>query len=298
MGYVRFKGSPDVFQMQIKTIGSNMVQLYPPLPEVDVTVGFEMLTRQKGGKVYGNYLAYTTLHRKLEDGAVILSNDGSVWTEPVYKVTFTTNGNGEIKGELEQTPKRYEELVVPEVIPDENYEFIGWNPEIPGEGKVDKEITFVAQLQYVPTLEEVQNEKVAEMNNAQQMTIQQGLDITLSDGSVEHFTLTDHDQTSLMGLQTLVAQGVESIPWHTSDQAEHCKYYSNEDMGIITTKALQFVTFHVTYFRDLRICIRALARKEDVSNIFYGMNIPEEYQSEVLKDYLKTMEEAAGETVP
>lgn len=297
MGYVRFKGSPDVFQMQIKTIGSNMVQLYPPLPEVDVTVGFEMLTRQKGGKVYGNYLSYTTLHRKLEDGAVILSNDGSVWTEPVYKVTFTTNGNGELKGELEQTPKRYEELVVPEVIPDENYEFIGWNPEVPEEGKVDKEITFVAQLQYVPTLEEAQNEKVAEMNNAQQMTIQQGLDITLSDGSVEHFTLTDHDQTSLMGLQTLVAQGVEGIPWHTSDQAEHCKYYSNEDMGIITTKALQFVTFHVTYFRDLRICIRALARKEDVSNVFYGMNIPEEYQSEVLKDFLKTMEAVVGEAV-
>ena len=69
MGYVRFKGSPDVFQMQIKTIGSNMVQLYPPLPEVDVTVGFEMLTRQKGGKVYGNYLSYTTLYRKMEDGS-------------------------------------------------------------------------------------------------------------------------------------------------------------------------------------------------------------------------------------
>lgn len=297
MGYVKFKGSSDVYQMQIKNIGDNLVQLYPPLPNIELTTGFELLTRPKDGKVYGNYLAYTTLYRKAEDGAVILSNDGSVWVEPVYKVTFTTNGNGELKGELEQTPKRYEELIVPEVIPDENYEFIGWNPSVPEEGKVDKDMTFTAQLQYIPKLEEIQSMKVAEMNEAQQTTIQQGLDITLSDGTVEHFTLTDHDQTSLMGLQTLVAQGVESIPWHTSDQAEHCKYYSNEDMAIITTKALQFVTFHVTYFRDLRIYIRALAKKEDVSNVFYGMNIPEEYQSEVLKDYLKNMEAVAGEAV-
>ena len=285
MGYVRFKGSPDVFQMKIKTIGSNMVQLYPPLPEVDVTVGFEMLTRQKGGKVYGNYLAYTTLYRKLEDGAVILSNDGSVWTEPVYKVTFTTNGNGELKGELEQTPKRYEELVVPEVIPDENYEFIGWVPEIPKEGIVNSNMNFTAQIQYVPTLEEVKNQKVTEMNDAQQATIQNGLDITLSSGTVEHFTLTDHDQTSLMGLQTLVAQGVENIPWHTSDQTEHCKYYSNSDMAIIAEKSLQFITYHVTYFRDLRIYIRSLQTKEEVKNVTYGMEIPWEYQSEVLKDF-------------
>lgn len=295
MGNVRFKGCQEIFQMRIKTIGNNMVQLFPPFPDVDLTVGFELLTRPKGGKVYGNYLSYTTMYRKMEDGGVILSNDGSVWTEPVYKVLFRTNGNGTLKGEVEQVTKRYEEVSIPEVVPDENYEFVGWIPDIPKEGEVDTDITFIAQMQYVSTLEELKSEKVTEMNSAQQFTIQHGLDIALSEGVVEHFTLTDHDQTSLMGLQTLVAQGIESIPWHTSNQTEHCKYYTNADMAIITTKALQFVTFHVTYFRDLRIYIRALENKEDVLNVFYGMDIPEEYQSEVLKDYLENMEEVAGE---
>ena len=285
MGYVRFKSNPEVFQMHVKAIGDNMVQLYPPIPNVDVTAGFEMLTKEVDGKVYGDYLKYRTVYKKEEGGSIILSNDGSVWVEPVIVVKFATNGNGELVGETEQTVKTYEELIVPTVLPNENYEFVGWNPEIPKTGKVESNMTFTAQMEYVPTLEEIQSQKVSEMNDAQQVTIQQGMDIQLSDGHTEHFTLTDHDQTSLMGLQTLVAQGVESIPWHTSDQAEHCKYYSNADMAIITSKALQFVTFHVTYFRDLRIYVRALEDKEAVSNVFYGMSIPEEYQSDVLKDF-------------
>ena len=139
---------------------------------------------------------------------------------------------------------------------------------------------------YVPTLEEVQEMKVSEMNAAQQETIQNGLDITLSNGTVEHFTLTDHDQTSLMGLQTRVLAGDEQIPWHTSDQSEGCKYYSNTDMAIITSKAMEFIVWQVTYFRDLRIYIRSMQTKEEIEAVYYGMFIPEEYQSQVLTDML------------
>ena len=142
---------------------------------------------------------------------------------------------------------------------------------------------------YVPTLEEVKASKVAEMNATQQSVIQQGIDVTLTDGTVEHFALTDHDQTSLMGLQTQVAQGAEQIPWHTSDTTEHCKYYSNVDMLLIVTAAMQYVTFHVTYFRDLRIYINALEDKESVEAVAYGVYIPVEYQSEVLKDLYAAM---------
>ena len=72
MGYVRFKSNPEVFQMHVKVIGDNMVQLYPPIPNVDVTAGFEMLTKEVNGKVYGDYLKYRTVYKKEEDGSVIL----------------------------------------------------------------------------------------------------------------------------------------------------------------------------------------------------------------------------------
>lgn len=134
-----------------------------------------------------------------------------------------------------------------------------------------------------PTLEETQESKIAEMNSIQQQIIQNGVDVILSDGSIEHFTLKDQDQTSLMGLQTKVLVGEGNIPWHTADETEHCKFYSNTDMALITTAAMNYVTWHVTYFRDIRIYIRSLQTKEEVESVFYGMDIPEEYQSEPLK---------------
>lgn len=228
--FLKFKNKKNIYDIKMTIPQSGLVMLHSPLPDgVDLTVGFELLTCEKNGVVYGKYLEYTTIYKELEDGSVILSNDGSVW-EPVPE---------------------------PEPLPE---------PE-----------------PYVPTIEEIQESKVKEMNNAQQMAIQAGINVTLSDGIVEHFTLSDHDQTSLMGLQAQVAQGVENIPWHTSDESEHCKFYSNADMGLITSTALSYIIWHVTYFRDLRIFIRSLQTKEEIENITYGVEIPVEYQSEPLK---------------
>ena len=136
------------------------------------------------------------------------------------------------------------------------------------------------------SLDEVKESKVSEMNDIQQKLIAQGVDVTLSDGSTEHFSLTERDQTSLVGLQAQVAIGSENIPWHTSDEDEHCKFYSNADMAKITSSALSYVTWHITYFRDLRIFIRSLESKEEVEQVTYGMDIPEAYQSEPLKAML------------
>lgn len=142
---------------------------------------------------------------------------------------------------------------------------------------------------YIPTLDEIKAEKIATMKTIQQGVIQSGINVTMADGSVEHFTLTANDQTSLMGLQTQVATGEEKIPWHTSNQAEHCKYYSNADMALIVTNAMQYVSYHVTYYRDLRIYINSLTDAEAVNAVTYGMPIPKEYQSEPLKDMYATM---------
>lgn len=145
---------------------------------------------------------------------------------------------------------------------------------------------------YEPTLEEVQEAKVLEMNAAQQSTIEYGVDVQLTNGTTEHFSLTQYDQQSLMGLQTLVDAGQEIIPWHNSNEEEHCKFYSNADMARIITTALAYVTYHVTYFRDLRIYIRALTDKEDIQSIQYGDPIPAEYQSEVLQTLSQSGESA------
>lgn len=281
-----YVGESTIHKIEFDRKSKHVVSVKGTLPAQ--TSGF-VLSREYA-KDKWNYKDYTTIYRVL-DGEIQFSNDGSTYTEPVPKVSFHTNGSGTLDGETFQEVKKYEELVIPIPTAGENYEFTHWSPEIPTEGNIESDKRFTACFIYVPPLKEVQEAKVMEMNVVQQQRIQEGLDIVLTDGTKEHFTLTDHDQTSLMGLQTKVAEGVEQIPWHTSDQTEHCKYYSNEDMAVITSKALEFVTFHVTYFRDIRIFIRALQEKEDVENVTYGMYIPEEYQSDVLKDMYAVMQE-------
>lgn len=221
--HVLFLDNTDTVEASVKKLGEHLIQISGA--EVNLS-GFHLLN--DAGSVFGKYDGFKTLYKENEDG-YILSNDGSVYIEPVE-------------------PE-------PEPVPE-------------------------------PTLDEVKEAKVAEMNKAQQDTIQSGVDVTLTDGSTEHFTLTEHDQTSLVGLQTQVASGEENIPWHTSDETKHCKFYSNADMAKITATAMAFVTWHVTYFRDFRIYIRSLENKEEVEQIAYGMDIPEAYQSEPLKAML------------
>ena len=141
-------------------------------------------------------------------------------------------------------------------------------------------------MAYTPLSTDFKDEILSNVNAQRKYKQTVNEDGTLSDGSTEHFSLTERDQTSLVGLQAQVAIGAENIPWHTSDEDEHCKFYSNADMAKITSSALSYVTWHITYFRDLRIFIRSLESKEEVEQVTYGMNIPEAYQSEPLKAML------------
>ena len=134
-----------------------------------------------------------------------------------------------------------------------------------------------------PTLEELREAKVSEMNAVQQAVIQSGVNVTLTDGTVEHFTLSVDDKIMLMGLQSRVAAGEEEIPWHNSNEEEHCKFYSNADMACIITAAENVVAWNVTYCKDLCIYIRSLETKEEVAAVNYGMDLQEAYQSEPLK---------------
>lgn len=52
-------------------------------------------------------------------------------------VYFHTSGGGTIEGETKQFVEDYNELVVPTPVANDNYDFVGWMPEIPEEGTVE-----------------------------------------------------------------------------------------------------------------------------------------------------------------
>lgn len=127
--------------------------------------------------------------------------------------------------------------------------------------------------------------KVQELSNTCSNTIYQGIPITLSDGSTQHFTLTEQDQLNLSGIGLKLLMGAQQIAWHEDDVTKECQYYSAEDAQKIIATLTTFKEYHITYFRDLRIYVYSLNTVEEIEAIEYGFELPEEFKSQVLKDY-------------
>lgn len=148
---------------------------------------------------------------------------------------------------------------------------------------------------YVPTLAELQTAKRQEISRACEQIIYSGADVTLTDGSTEHFSLTEHDQLNLFGKQVQLAAGAEQLEYHSDGQP--CRYYSAADMQTIITAAMQHVSYHTTYCNALNMWVAGVQTAEEIQQIFYGADVPEQYQSEVLKAYLLQIAAMAGDGV-
>lgn len=152
-------------------------------------------------------------------------------------------------------------------------------PEEPGE---------LPQAPYVPTPEELlvaaKANKKTEVSAACEQIIYKGVNVTLANGSTEHFSLTEHDQLNLFGKQAQLAMGAEQLEYHADGQP--CRYYSATDMQAIINAAMFHVSYHTTYCNALNMWIAGCQDPEEVQEIFYGADVPEEYRSEVLNAYL------------
>ena len=73
-----------------------------------------------------------------------------------------------------------------------------------------------------------------------------------------------------------------------------CVFYSTDDMQKITDAAYEHRTFHTTYCNSLKIWVEATETAEELQEIYYGADVPETYQSDVLKAYLKAKESVGG----
>ena len=145
---------------------------------------------------------------------------------------------------------------------------------------------------YTPTLAELQAGKKAEISRACQEAIYKGVNVTLSDGSTEHFRLTEHDQLNLFGKQAQLVAGAEQLEYHADGQP--CRYYNVADMQSIIRSAKFHISYHTTYCNSLNMWLIGCQDKEKVKKIFYGADVPEKYRSEVLQEYLLQIAAMAG----
>lgn len=170
--------------------------------------------------------------------------------KPEYDALFEAFQTGAVLLNLEQEA----EVEEPEILPDP---------------AVETTIAFLREM------------KIKEMNFACGSTITDGFYVELSDGKVHHFSLTIQDQLNLVTLSEMLAAEAEVIPYHAD--GELCKGYSPDDISTILSEATKHKIYHTTYFNSLKAYINSLENAEDIREIKYGIEIPENYQSDVLK---------------
>lgn len=133
------------------------------------------------------------------------------------------------------------------------------------------------------SLEDARKAKYQEIASACEQTIYKGVDVATSNG-IEHFSLTEKDQINLFGKKMQLLAGDEKLEYHEDGQP--CKYFKAEDMQKIVDKAMFCVSYNTTYCNALNMWIKSATKASDLEQIQWGADIPDEYQNEVLKDYM------------
>ena len=143
------------------------------------------------------------------------------------------------------------------------------------------------------TLDFVKSRKLEEMRQTCSKAIESGIDVRMDDGSTQHFALTLTDQMMINSLAAKAKQGTELLPWHAD--GEPSRFYTAVEMIRICEGMDRFVTYHQAYFNSLKTYINSISEIEAVGRVIYGMEIPEEYQSEVMQSILSGGYETGGD---
>lgn len=133
------------------------------------------------------------------------------------------------------------------------------------------------------TAEYAKAAKIDEMRRACEVAITGGVDVTYND-TTRHYSMELTDQLNLLALIDSIEQGLTQIPYHSDGEA--CRYYTPEEFGTVVAAANAHKTYHTTYFNSLKAYIESVETLDKLDEITYGMNVPVEYQSDVLKELL------------
>lgn len=131
------------------------------------------------------------------------------------------------------------------------------------------------------TLEWAQETMIERMSVACNNTIVSGVDVVLTDGNLYHFSLALEDQLNLLSLQGMLSAGADAVPYHAD--GEECRYYSAADFALIASAATAWKLYQESYFNSLRGYIRSMETIAEIRKVVYGMEIPDAFQTDVLK---------------
>lgn len=273
MSKIVFINEPNtIYDGHFSQIGEHQVRLIftDNVPTKKVLLSGFNLVNEYNGVIQTERPNYIYIYRTYEDNAkqIELCDDNIAWTKPDITVTFSVSNGGTLDGETVQIAERYEDLMIPTPMANENYNFVKWNPEIPVSGDIENNVTFVAEFEYVKTLDEIRNAKIKEFNEICNMTIEAGQDINLSDGTVMHFDYTQYNQMNMTDGANLALSTNESVPYYDSNN--NCYLFDAIDMVTIYAKCKGYVTYMLTLDHHLEGMIRRMENKDDIEALTFS----------------------------
>ena len=127
---------------------------------------------------------------------------------------------------------------------------------------------------YVPTLKEVIENKIYEINSCCESNIVSGVDVEIN-GANEHFSYGIEDQANIDDLTQMANQTKLEQPYHCDGGI--CKLYTVEQIVSIYIAEKINKTHHTTYANQLKSYVKTLEDKDIVSAITYGDELTSVY---------------------
>ena len=123
-------------------------------------------------------------------------------------------------------------------------------------------------------VEQVREAKLQEISAACNAAITAGCDVTLTDGSTGHISLTAEDQINLSTATQAVGQGAAGYPYHLDGQL--CTLYPAAEILAMAQAATAHKLYHTTYYNHLAAWVRRCGTVEEVQAVTYGGSLPED----------------------
>ena len=128
-----------------------------------------------------------------------------------------------------------------------------------------------------PSLETLRTAKLAELDAAAQTAIIAGCDVTLTDGTTGHISLTAEDQINLTTAQAAVQSGATGYPYHLD--GELCKIYPAADILAMGKAAVSHILYQTTLCNHLLTWVRRVTTTDALAGITYGAPLPDDLKA-------------------
>lgn len=235
MEKIKFNNLDTVYNCNLIFIKNNVIKIIfdNTIPSEDVILSGFSLLNEHNLDVMSDYSNYATKYKDSDEDKTIYLSTGEIYSDS--PISDNTDGTDKAP-EKELTEEEKEALAKAE-------------------------------------LEQAKKNKIAEMNTACELAIENGISV-----NDKQYSYTIQDQSNMLNAMNLAKETGLEVPYHAN--GESCSLYSYEEIASIYMQAQLNLTMNQTYFNQLKLYIESIVDTAEIDNInaiTWGMELEGKY---------------------